>query len=164
MSAERRSVTRDDVARQAGVSTAVVSYVVNNGPKTVAPETAARVRRAIELLDYRPNPSAKALRKGSTDILGLVLSDADNPFYSEFASAIGAEAFRRGRALMIGTARHDQETERPLVDALLARLATLFEEPPIDYREQFTGDYTDQWELQPHVAPGRTGLSVHVRS
>ena len=48
--------------------------------------------------------------------------------------------------------------------SLLARLATLFDEPPIDYREQFTGDYTDQWELQPHVAPGRTGLSVHVRS
>jgi len=144
VSAERRSVTRDDVARQAGVSTAVVSYVVNNGPKTVAPETAARVRRAIELLDYRPNPSAKALRKGSTDVLGLVLSDADNPFYSEFASAIGAEAFRRGRALMIGTARHDQETERHLVDDLLGRqvdgviAASVLPHPEETYRRSRT--------------------------
>lgn len=117
----RRTATRDDVARQAGVSTAVVSYVVNNGPKPVAPKTAARVREAIELLDYRPNPSAKALRKGSTDIVGLVLSDADNPFYTEYASAISAEAFRRGRALMIGAGRHDLAMENRLIDDLLGR-------------------------------------------
>lgn len=49
-------------------------------------------------------------------------------------------------------------------DSLLARLAELFDEPAIAYREQFTGDYTDQWELQPHLAPGRTGLSVHLRT
>jgi len=47
--------------------------------------------------------------------------------------------------------------------SLVARLATLFEEEPIPYREQFSGDYTDQWELRPHVAPGETGLSVHLR-
>ncbi|HEY0239300.1 MAG TPA: LacI family DNA-binding transcriptional regulator [Friedmanniella sp.] len=121
MSPGRRAVTRDDVARQAGVSSAVVSYVVNNGPKPVAPTTAARVRDAIELLDYRPNPSAKALRKGRTDIVGLVLADADNPFYTEYASAIGAEAYQRGRALMIATARHDLESETRLVDDLLGR-------------------------------------------
>ncbi len=121
MNAPRRAVTRDDVARQAGVSTAVVSYVVNNGPKQVAPGTAARVRDAIQLLDYRPNPSARALRKGSTDIIGLVLSDADNPFYTEYASAIGAEAFARGRALMIASAAHDLEAENRLVDDLLGR-------------------------------------------
>ena len=121
MSASRRAVTRDDVARQAGVSNAVVSYVVNNGPKPVAPATAARVRDAIELLDYRPNPSARALRKGRTDIIGLVLADADNPYFTEYASAIGAEAYQRGRALMIATARDDLESESRLVDDLLGR-------------------------------------------
>ncbi|HEY6664303.1 MAG TPA: LacI family DNA-binding transcriptional regulator, partial [Propionibacteriaceae bacterium] len=44
--ANARPATRDDVARYAGVSTAVVSYVINNGPRRVAPETAARVRAA----------------------------------------------------------------------------------------------------------------------
>lgn len=121
MSTGRRAVTRDDVARQAGVSTAVVSYVVNNGPKPVAPKTAARVRDAIALLDYRPNPSARALRKGRTDIIGLVLADADNPYYTEYASAIGAEAYQRGRALMIATARHDLDSETRLIDDLLGR-------------------------------------------
>jgi DNA-binding LacI/PurR family transcriptional regulator len=50
----QRAVTRADVARYAQVSSAVVSYVVNDGPKKVAPATAARVREAIELLGYRP--------------------------------------------------------------------------------------------------------------
>lgn len=143
MSPARRAVTRDDVARQAGVSSAVVSYVVNNGPKPVAPKTAARVREAIELLDYRPNPSAKALRKGRTDIIGLVLSDADNPYYIEYASAIGAEAYQRGRALMIATARHDLVTENRLVDDLLNRqvdgiiAASVSQRPDETFRRSF---------------------------
>lgn len=45
--------------------------------------------------------------------------------------------------------------------SLRERLAGVFTEPPIPYREQFSGDYTDQWELQPHVLPGQCGLSVH---
>lgn len=136
-------MTRNDVARQAGVSSAVVSYVVNNGPKTVAPKTAERVRDAIELLDYRPNPSAKALRKGRTDIIGLVLADADNPYYTEYASAIGAEAYQRGRALMIATAREDLESEARLVDDLLGRqvdgiiAASVSHQPEELYRRSF---------------------------
>ena len=50
-----RPVTRTDVAKHAGVSSAVVSYVVNSGPKNVAPETRERVLKAIEELGYRPN-------------------------------------------------------------------------------------------------------------
>lgn len=140
---ERRTATRDDVARQAGVSTAVVSYVVNNGPKPVSPQTAARVRQAIELLDYRPNPTAKALRKGTTEILGLVLSDADNPYYTEYASAIGAEAYRRSRALMIASARHDLANETRLVDDLLGRhvdgiiAASVSRHPEESFRRSF---------------------------
>ena len=68
-------MTRADVARYAGVSTAVVSYVINEGPRTVAPRTAARVREAIELLNYQPNINAQALRRGTTEMIGLVLSD-----------------------------------------------------------------------------------------
>lgn len=47
-------------------------------------------------------------------------------------------------------------------DSLLARLDRLFEEDPIPYRPQFTGQYTEEWELQPHIRSGETGLSVHV--
>ena len=52
-----RAATRADVARYAGVSTAVVSYVVNEGPRRVAPDTAARVRAAVQALDYSDRKS-----------------------------------------------------------------------------------------------------------
>ena len=53
-----KAITRNDVARYAGVSSAVVSYVVNDGPKPVAAATAARVRvQRSTFLGYRPNPS-----------------------------------------------------------------------------------------------------------
>ena len=80
-----RVVTRADVARLAGVSTAVVSYVVNDGPRPVAADTAARVREAIEMLGYRPNASARARKLGTTGVLGLVVPDSSNPFYAELA-------------------------------------------------------------------------------
>ena len=54
-------VTRDDVARLAGTSTAVVSYVINNGPRPVAPATRERVLAAIKELGYRPDRVAQAM-------------------------------------------------------------------------------------------------------
>jgi LacI family transcriptional regulator len=109
------------VARYAGVSTAVVSYVVNNGPRPVAPETAARVREAVNLLNYRPNQNAQALRRGTTEMIGLVTSDSENPFFTEFAAAIGAAAGDRGRALMMADSHASGDAERRLVDDLARR-------------------------------------------
>src|SRR6476620_3133180 len=96
-----RVVTRADVARLAGVSSAVVSYVVNDGPRPVAAETAARVREAIELLGYRPNPSARALKLGTTGVLGLVVPDSSNPFFAELALEVERAATARGLALLM---------------------------------------------------------------
>lgn len=50
----------------------------------------------------------------------------------------------------------------PAAEDLGTRLDRLFEEAPLPYRPQFTGDYTEQWELAPHVSPGETGLSIHL--
>ena len=114
-------MTRAEVARYAGVSTAVVSYVINNGPRTVAPSTAARVRRAIELLDYRPNVSAQALRRGTAQVLGLIVSDPVNPFFTEFGAEIGRQAYELGHAVMIATTEASQDSETQLIDDLIQR-------------------------------------------
>ncbi len=114
-------MTRADVARYAGVSTAVVSYVVNKGPKPVSISTAAKVREAIDLLGYRPNVNAQALRKGTTEMLGLVMGDPANPYYSEFAAAIGSIAMKHGHALMMGNSYGDPDTEVSLIDDLTRR-------------------------------------------
>lgn len=103
------SVTRADVARYAGVSDAVVSWVVNGGPKSVSPATTERVRDAVAKLGYRPNPTARALVMGSTRMLGLVVPDSTNSFYAEYSVALQRAAARRGYALLTISASSDPE-------------------------------------------------------
>lgn len=105
------AVTRADVARYAGVSDAVVSWVVNGGPKTVSEATTVRVREAIERLGYRPNSTARALALGRTKMLGLVVPDGTNPFYAEYAVAVQRAAAGLGYALLTISAGSDPEVE-----------------------------------------------------
>jgi LacI family transcriptional regulator len=117
----RGQVTRSDVARYAGVSTAVVSYVVNSGPRPVAEATAARVRDAIRVLGYRPNASARALRTGSTQMLGLVVPEIGNPLFAEMAVAVEQCAARHGHAVLLVNSESDPQLERTLIRSLTAR-------------------------------------------
>ena len=96
-----RAVTRSDVARYAGVSTAVVSHVVNGGPKKVSEATARRVLDAVEHLGYRPNRTARALSMGTTKTLGLVVGDTTNPFYAEYTRELQQAAADEGFALLM---------------------------------------------------------------
>lgn len=108
----RRRVTRNDVARRAGVSTAVVSYVVNDGPGHVAPATAERVRDAIAALGYQPNANARALKFGSTRLIGLIAPNLTEPFFAELAESIEREAERHGYDLLIATSHSDPQLEQ----------------------------------------------------
>lgn len=99
--ASGRKVTRADVARLSGVSTAVVSYVLNDGPRPVAEATRQRVLEAITLLGYRPNATARALKLGSTSQIGLVMPGVSNPFFAWLTDRIEAQARARGLATVI---------------------------------------------------------------
>ncbi|MBB1198583.1 LacI family transcriptional regulator [Curtobacterium flaccumfaciens] len=116
-----RAVTRADVARYAGVSTSVVSYVVHDGPRPVAAATAARVREAIRVLGYRPNASAQALRTGSSKMLGLIVPELDNPFWSELAVAVTHAAAARGYDVLLANSDGDAAQERERLRSLSAR-------------------------------------------
>ena len=114
-------VTRADVARYAGVSSAVVSYVVNSGPRPVSPATAARAQEAVRVLGYRPNASARALRTGSTKLLGLVVPAIGNLLFAEMALGIESAAAHRGYAVLLTSSESDPEAERRHVLNLTAR-------------------------------------------
>ncbi|MBT2550817.1 LacI family DNA-binding transcriptional regulator [Arthrobacter sp. ISL-65] len=114
-------VTRTDVARYAGVSTAVVSYVINGGPKPVAATTAARVREAIKALQYQPNATARALTMGSTQLLGMIVPDSTNPYFAELTDAIAQAATPRGYALLTANSRTDPNIERQNTSNFVSR-------------------------------------------
>ena len=66
--------TISDVARAARVSVATVSYVINNGPRPVTPETRARILATMQELGYEPNVSARRLRRQHNNVLGLAVA------------------------------------------------------------------------------------------
>ena len=103
-----RDATRDDVARLAGVSSAVVSYVVNDGPRPVAAATKARVLDAIDKLGYRPNTAARSLITGKSDLIGLIVPDVENQYFATLAKAVEKAAAKRGLRLVLGQAQPDQ--------------------------------------------------------
>ena len=112
--------TMVDVAREAEVSLKTVSRVVN-GEGRVRPETAKRVRGAIDRLGFHRNDSARQLRRGSSASIGLVVEDLANPFYSQLAAAVEREARREHHLLISASAEGDPEREIDLVAALVAR-------------------------------------------
>jgi LacI family transcriptional regulator len=114
-------VRRADVARLAGTSPAVVSYVLNEGPRPVAPKTRARVIAAVEQLGYRPNGIARALRTNRTMTLGLVVPDTANPFFAEVARAVEDAAFAEGYTLLIGNANEDKARQTAYLRTFLDR-------------------------------------------
>lgn len=114
-------VRRADVARLAGTSPAVVSYVLNGGPRKVAPGTRDRVLAAVEQLGYRPNGIARSLRMNRTMSLGLVIPDNANPFFAELARAVEDAAFAHGYTLLIGNAAEDEARQASYVRTFLER-------------------------------------------
>ncbi|MDT3399501.1 LacI family DNA-binding transcriptional regulator [Streptomyces sp. B1866] len=112
-------VTRDDVARLAGTSTAVVSYVINNGPRPVAPATRERVLAAIQELGYRPDRVAQAMASRRTDLIGLILPDARQPFFAEMAHSVERAAAERGKMVLVGNSDYLDEREVHYLRAFL---------------------------------------------
>ena len=115
-----KRVTRADVAQLAGVSTAVVSYVLND-TGSVSAATRQRVREAIDMLGYQPNVNARALATGSSRLIGFIVPGLSNPFFGEFAVAVEAAAAARGYSLLITSAEGDEEVERRHIQNLIER-------------------------------------------
>ncbi len=80
-------VSLKDVAQRAGVSIKTVSNVVNNY-QHVTPKMRAKVQQAIDELGYRPNLTARHLRKGRTGIIALAVPEFGNPYFAELAGEV----------------------------------------------------------------------------
>jgi LacI family transcriptional regulator len=101
----KKIITQEDVAEKAGVSRAIVSYVLNNGPRTVSSQTRERVMQAIADLGYRPNEHAQRLRMGgkaSKNAIGIVTGGKsydflERPYYNRILAGLYDSSHQLGQ-------------------------------------------------------------------
>lgn len=108
-----------DVARQAGVSPATVSRVIN-GTTPVAADKRERVLRAIEEMGFVPNEVARSLFKKSSKTIGVIIPSIRNPYFTQLADVIDAAAKERGYRIVLYNVHHDLDQERAALQMLAA--------------------------------------------
>lgn len=118
-----KKVSMKDIAKEAGVSTALVSYVINGNEKEkrVGKEIAIKIREIAKKLNFQPNQVAKSLRSGKTYTIGLVIADISNPFFANIARVVEDEARRKGYTVIIGSCDEKAEKAWDLINVLLNR-------------------------------------------
>lgn len=109
-----------DVAKQAGVSIATVSHVINN-TRFVSDETRQKVLEAIDALGYRPNAVARSLVTRSTRKIGLVIAEITNPFFTVAARGVEEEAISHQYNIVLCNTDEDPEREEEGLQLLAAQ-------------------------------------------
>jgi LacI family fructose operon transcriptional repressor len=111
--------TNKDVASRAGVSIATVSRVVNGLPN-VRPELRRKVLRAVKVLDYQPSRTAQRLRAKRSRVIGLIISDIQNSFFTSVVRGAEDASYERGYSLVLCDSDEDPEKEKLYVDVMRA--------------------------------------------
>lgn len=110
--------TIKDVAREAGVSIATVSRVINKSPQA-SKSAIESVTIAMKKLGYRPNAAAKALVSQNTNTVGVLVSDVSDPFFGTLVKAVDKVAHENGKHTLIGNGYHDAQQEREAIELLI---------------------------------------------
>ena len=137
-----------DVAQEAGVSVATVSRVLNGA--NVRPEAQAAVRSAVATLGYAPNRAARTLRRRTSDVVGLIVADIENPFFTTFARTVEDKAHEQGLSIVLCNSDEDPAKEaRYLQVAIDSQMAGVIVFPA-----------SDSTDLRPLVERGMAVVAV----
>ena len=110
-------VTIKDIAKQAQVSHSTVSRALH-GSRLIAERTSERIRRTALDLGYLPSAAARSLKTNRSQVLGVILSSVEDPFFSEVLQGIEEIAQSSGYSLFIAASQHDPEREHAIVQEM----------------------------------------------
>ncbi|MCX8523928.1 LacI family transcriptional regulator [Chryseobacterium formosus] len=106
-----------DIARIAGVSVATVSYVLNRKEgQRISEDTKKKIFEIAETINYTPNKIARSLQNNKSKLLGLIVADISNDFYSSIARSLEDRALKLGYTLIIGSSDENAEKFEKLID------------------------------------------------
>ncbi len=118
---KQHRITIKDVAKQADVSIATVSKIINGKDEHISEVTRQKVLEIIEQLGYVQNTMAKGLKEANTKTLGLVIPDIDNAF-PEMAKGAQDEAFAHGYTILFGSTDNNAVQEEKFLNVLKSRM------------------------------------------
>jgi len=118
-----KKVSLKDIAKKVGVSTALVSYVMNGLEKEmrVGKDIVERINQAAKELNYQPNHIARSLRRGTTNTIGLIVADISNPFFGQLARVIEDEAAKYNYTVVFGSSDESCVKSASLMKTLVNR-------------------------------------------
>ncbi len=127
-----------DIAGKLGVSTTLVSFVLNGKgkEKRVSAAMAAKIVSTAREMHYSPNQIARSLRKGATNTIGLIVADIANPFFGVLARTIEDEAGKHGFDVLIGSSDEDRDKSASLIEIFLNRQVDGFIIVPVEGTEE----------------------------
>ncbi len=113
-------VTLKDIAKEAGVSAALVSYCLN-GSKSgwMSEETRKRIEEAAKKLDYRPNRLARSLRTGKTRSIGMLVGNISDSYFGHLAEEVLEAARKRDYSLVLAVSKHENEERENALEFLM---------------------------------------------
>lgn len=109
----------DDVARMAGVSPATVSRVLS-GSRRVTEDTRRRVLAVTSRFDYQPNRLAQNLRQGRAEMVGVVVSDIENPHFATMVRAVEDALYLRGKRVLLCNSSEDADKQASYLEVMAA--------------------------------------------
>jgi LacI family transcriptional regulator len=114
------ATTMKDIARDLGVSVVTVSKVLRNH-SDIGEQTRKRILQRMKEVNYQPNPAARTLVSGRTNLVGLIVPDLIYPFFAQVAKGISAKLRAQDYSLIISSSEDDPNMERREIDQMLAR-------------------------------------------
>lgn len=117
-----KKVTMLDIAKEAGVSKATVSMVINKRDGSISEETKNKILKLANEMNYIPNSLARSLSTKKTDTIGIVLPDITNPFFSSIARAIEDGASSLGYNVIFCNTDNEIKKEEKYIKVLISKL------------------------------------------